>query len=49
MVLLGSKEAVEKYIAEKPEKEPDVSGDGEDDEPFQLKAQKPRARQKKIL
>ena len=49
VALLGSEEAVEKYIAEKPEKEPDASDDGEDGEPFQLKADKPRARQKKMF
>ena len=49
VALLGSEEAVEKYLAEKPVEQPDASADGEDDEPFQLKAKKPRQRQKKML
>jgi hypothetical protein len=49
VALLGSEEAVKEYIAEKPAEKPDASVDGEDDEPFQLKAKKPRQRQKKIF
>lgn len=49
IALLGSREAVEKYIAEKPETEPDVGGDAKDDEPFQLKADRPKAKQKKMF
>jgi hypothetical protein len=49
VALLGSEEAVEKYIAEKPEKEPDAGKDCGDDEPFQLKADKPKPKQGKMF
>lgn len=49
IALLGSEEAVEKYIAEKPEREPDASSAGKDDEPFQLKAAKPKPKQTKLF
>jgi hypothetical protein len=49
VALLGSEEAVEKYLAEKPEKKSEPGEDGEDDEPFQLKADKPKPRQKKMF
>jgi hypothetical protein len=44
VALLGSKEAVEKYIAEKPQEAPDA-GKEDDDESFQLKADYQRPRQ----
>jgi len=53
VALLGSGEAVEKYIAEKPETltpGPSPTGRGEEeDEPFQLKADKPKLPQKKMF
>jgi len=49
IALLGSREAVEKYIAEKPEEDADASNNGNDDEPFQLKADKPKDKQKKMF
>ncbi len=49
VALLGSEEAVEKYIAETPEKKPDAAKDGDDDEPFQLKSNKPKPKQKKMF
>jgi hypothetical protein len=47
VALLGSEEAVEKYIAEKPEKK--AGTDDEDEGSFQLKADSPKARQKKMF
>ena len=49
VALLGSTEAVEKYIAEKPEKAAEVSNDGKGEERFQLKGDKPKARQGKMF
>ncbi len=46
VALLGSEEAVEKYIAEKPEEK---SEPGEDGEPFQLKADKSKPKQAKMF
>ena len=45
VALFGSKEAVEKYIAEKPQEAPDAGKEDDDDESFQLKADYPRPRQ----
>jgi len=49
VALLGSEEAVEKYIAEKPERKTESSEDGEDEEPFELRNDKPKPRQKKMF
>jgi hypothetical protein len=48
VALLGSEEAVEKYIAEKP-KEKSERGNGDDDQPFQLRNKPPKPEQKKMF
>jgi hypothetical protein len=47
--LLGSEEVVEKFITEKPAEKSDEDGNGEDDEPFRLKADQPKPQQRKML
>ena len=49
IALLGSREAVEKYIAEEPEAESDAGGDANKDEPSQSKANKPTDQQMKMF
>ena len=49
IALLGSKEAVEKYIAEKPEEKPETGEEGDGEEKFELKAKKPKPKQKKMF
>jgi len=49
VALLGSKEAVQKYIAEEPKKKTETGKGKEDEEPFQLKADPPRPRQQKMF
>ena len=46
VALLGSEEAVQEYITEKPEKKLEAD---DEEEPFRLKADKPRARQNKMF
>jgi hypothetical protein len=48
VALLGSGEAVEKYLAEKPEKQSESGEGGDAEEPFQLKADEPRPKQSKM-
>ncbi len=49
IALLGSKEAVEKYIAEKPDTTAKPNNGGEDGGPYQLKGDKPKPNRKKMF
>jgi len=49
VALLGSKEAVEKYIVEKPEEKPETGEEGDGEEKFELEKDEPRARQRKMF